>query len=113
MQEWYLVEHVGEPLALLLPVHVESPQGIIQRFATHRHLRRQRLFGEMLECTTQLEILGEIVLPVDTYHRLAGLSIVGITLERDIDLRTCVNDALIEDGHLARTVVYSIIGSFM
>ena len=43
MQEGQLVEHTCEPLALLLPVDVQTPQRVLQRLRTHRHLRRQRL----------------------------------------------------------------------
>ena len=44
VQEWNLVQHRGEPLTLLFPVHVQSPYGITQGFRSHRHLRGLRLF---------------------------------------------------------------------
>ena len=48
MEEGQTVEHIGEPLTLLSPVDVESPQHVAQRFATHGHLRGQRLLGQIL-----------------------------------------------------------------
>ena len=56
MQERYLVEHVGKPQALLLPVQVDAPERILQRFAAHRHLVGERLFREMLQGSADLEI---------------------------------------------------------
>ena len=80
MQTGQFVEHVGEPLALLLPVHVDAPERVVERFVAHRHLRGKRLFGEMLQRTAELEVLGEVVAPVDTHHRLSLLGVVGGTL---------------------------------
>ena len=33
----------------------------------------KRLFGEVLDSTAQLEVLGKIILPVQSEHRFAGL----------------------------------------
>ena len=44
MQERYLVEHVCKPLALLLPVHVHAPQGVVQGLAAHVYLGGEGLF---------------------------------------------------------------------
>ena len=38
VQQGQAVEQVGQPLRLLLPVHVESPDGVVQRFLAHGHL---------------------------------------------------------------------------
>lgn len=62
MEERHLVEHIGEPLALLLPVQVDAPKGVVERFGSHRHLVGQRLLREMLQGTAHLEILGEVIL---------------------------------------------------
>ena len=80
MQERQLVEHVGQPLRLGLPVQVQSPQGILQRFCTHGDFRCQRLFRQVLEGTADLEIFREVVLPVDTEHALALHAVLGIAL---------------------------------
>ena len=66
MQEWQFVEHVGEPLTLLLPVEVESPQGVVQWFTAHCHLGCKRLLTHLLQRTAQLEVLCEVIFPVDS-----------------------------------------------
>ena len=76
MQERYLVEHIGEPLALLLPVEVHSPERIVERLGSHVHLGGEGLLREMLQGTAHLEILGKLVLPIDAKHGLALLPIV-------------------------------------
>ena len=57
VQQGQLVQHAGEPLALCLPVDVDTPQRVLQRFGTHDYLRREGLFGEVLQRTAYLEIL--------------------------------------------------------
>ena len=51
MEQGELVEPVREELALLLPRHVEAPEGIVERFAAHRHLIDQRFLAEVHERT--------------------------------------------------------------
>ena len=97
MQEWNHIEHVGEPLAFLFPIEIDSPQRIVERFRSHGDLGGERLFREMSQCTAQLEILCEVVLPVDTKHCLSRLSEIRIALKRHIDGCTRINDTLIEN----------------
>ena len=111
MQEWYLVKHIGEPLTLLAPVEINAPKGVLQRFGAHGYLGSKRLFGEVLDSTAQLEVLGKIILPVQSEHRFSGLSEIGITLQRNVDSRTGIDDALVQDGHLTGTVIYRIVGA--
>ena len=111
VQEWYLVKHIGEPLTLLAPVEIDTPKGVLQRFGAHGYLGGKRLFGEVLDSTAQLEVLGKIILPVQSEHRFSRLSEIGITLQRNVDSRTGINDALVQDGHLAGTVIYRIVGA--
>ena len=111
MQERNLVEHVGQPLALLLPVQVHTPQRVVQGFGSHSDLRGERLLHEMLERTTHLEVLREVVSPVHSEHRLSRLSVVGVALERCADGRLGIEDALIENGHLARRIIDAIVGA--
>ena len=35
MEQWQFVKHVGEPLTLMFPVDVESPQCVVDRLSTH------------------------------------------------------------------------------
>ena len=111
MQEWNLVEHVREPLAFLLPVDVQAPNGVIQRFRTHAHLCGKGLLGEVLQRTTELEVLREVVSPVHTHHRLAHLSIVGIALKRHVHGRSCIKNALVQNGHLTGIVVNGVVAT--
>ena len=105
------VEHIGEPLRLGLPVDMQSPQGVLQGFTTHSHLRCQGLFRQVLQRTTNLEVLGEIVLPVDTEHTFSLHTVVVVRLQRDVDTSTCIDDALVEDGHLAGSIIDGIVAT--
>ena len=113
MQSGQFVEHVGEPLTLLLPVEVHAPKGVVERFCTHRHLRGQSLFGEVLHGTAHLEILREVVLPVQAEHRLPHLPVVGEALQRHVHRRSGIDDALVQNGHLAGIVIHRIVGAFV
>ena len=113
VQQRYLVQYVGQPLRLLLPTKVQAPQGIVQRLLAHRHLCGQCLLRQMHQRTTEDEVLGEVVFPVDAVHRLALHTVVGIRLQRDIDVRACIDNALVDDGHLAGIVVYRVVGAFL
>ena len=104
-------QHIRQPLTLFLPVDVQSPQGVVQRFTAHTHLRSERLLREMLESTTELEVLTEIILPVHTIHGLTLLTIVSITLRTGRDRCSRIKNTLIENGHLTSIVVHSIVGS--
>ena len=55
MQERYLIKQMSEPLTFFLPVDVESPQRIVQRFGPHVHLSGESLLGKMLQRAAQLE----------------------------------------------------------
>ena len=65
----------------------------------------------MLQGTANLEILGEVVFPIEAKHALALQTVVVIGLQRDIDTGTSVDDALIEDGHLASGIVDGIVAA--
>ena len=112
MQERYLVEHVCKPLALLLPTDVEAHEGVVDRLRTHRHLGREALFPEMLQRTAYDELLGEVVFPVYAEHGLSFHRVVALTLKRDVDRRSCIDDALVEDSDLARRIIDGIIDTF-
>ena len=101
MQERYFVEHGGEPLALLFPVKTQAPDGITQGFLAHRHLRGKGLLTQVHQRTTKGKTLGEFVLPVYTQHSFALHAVFGIRLERNVDISACIDNALVQDGHLA------------
>ena len=54
----------------------------------------------MLKRTAELEVLCEVILPVDAEHRLPLLSPFRIALQRHIDVGTCIYDALIKANEL-------------
>ena len=66
----------------------------------------------MLQGTGKLEVLREIVFPVDTKHRLALLREVALAFERYVDRGTSIDDALVQNAHLASVIVYGIVGTF-
>ena len=53
MNQRQAVQHVRQPLRLLFPVDIQAPDGVVQRFVTHGHLRGQRLFIEVHQCTAK------------------------------------------------------------
>ena len=112
VQERYLVQHVRQPLAFLLPVDVEAHEGVVDGLRTHRHLRCEALLREVLQRTAQLEVLREVILPVQTQHRLALHAVVGLALKRHVDVRARIDEALIEDGNLSRAIVNGVVGAF-
>ena len=65
----------------------------------------------MLQRTANLEILREVVLPVEAEHALALHTVFRIRFQRHVDVRTCIDDALVQDGHLAGRVVDAIVGT--
>ena len=99
MQEGQFVEHVGEPLALLLPVDIQAPQHIVEGLAAHCHLGGECLLIYTLQRTTQLEVLGEIILPVYSVERFSLHTVVTVALQRHVDGCSGINDALIENGY--------------
>ena len=109
MEERYLVEDRGEPLRLLLPVYVQPPDGVVQGFLAHGHLRDEGLLGEVHQRTTQLEVLREVVLPVQAYHRLSLHAVLGVRLQRHVHISACVDDALVQDGHLTGRIVHRVV----
>lgn len=103
------VEHIGEPLALVLPRHIEAPESVLQGFVTHRHLAREGLLVEVHERTAQLEVLGEVVGPVHAEHRLALHVEYGVALHGHVHRGACIEDALIDDGHRTHGVVDGVV----
>ena len=55
----------------------------------------------MLQRTTYLEILREVILPVEAEHTLALHAVFRVRLQRHVDVRSGIDDALVQDGHLA------------
>ena len=109
MQQRQLVQHSRQPLALGLPVDVQAPQRVLQRLRTHHHLGGERLFAEVLQRTANLEVLRELILPVKAEHAFPLHTILGIALQGHVDGRSCIDDALVENGHLAGRIVDTII----
>ena len=66
----------------------------------------------MLQRTANLEVLREVILPVEADHRLALHTIFRVRFQRHVDAGACVDDALIEDGHLTGRVIDAIVGTF-
>ena len=65
----------------------------------------------MHQRTCDCEVLREVVLPVYTYHRLSLHAIIRVRFQRHIDIGTCIDDTLIQDGHLASRVIDRIVGT--
>ena len=65
----------------------------------------------MLQRTTYLEILREVILPVEAEHTLALHAVFRVRLQRHVDVRSGIDNALVQDGHLASRVVDAIVGT--
>ena len=111
VEERNLVEHVREPLALGLPVDIDAPQRVAQRFRAHGNLRGESLLMQVLNSTANLEFLREFVFEVESEHALAYLSVVGIGLKAHVDGRSGVDIALVKNCHLAGRVVNAIVAT--
>ena len=107
MEEGNLVEHRREPLRLLLPVQVQTPDGVVEWFLTHGDLRDEGLFGEVHQRTTQLQVLREVVLPIHAYHCFALHAVLGVRFTRRLDVGLCVDDALV--GRIVHGVVRTFL----
>ena len=112
VDERNLVDEVGQPLRLCLPVQVQAPDGVVERFAAHGHFRRERLFRQSHEGTAQLEVLCEVVTPVQSEHRLSDHAVFLVAFEADVDIGACVENALVDDGDLTQRVVHLIVRTF-
>ena len=111
MEQRELVEQVGEPLALLLPRHVQTPDGVVQGLVAHGHLGGERLLREVHQGTANQEVLGEVVFPVHAKHGFA-FKRFGRAFQTDVDRRAGVENALVDDGHLAGGIVHGVVAVF-
>ena len=66
----------------------------------------------MLERTRQLEVAREGVFPVQSEHGFSLLPVIGVAFQRHIDCRAGIEDALIQNGHLACVVIDGIVRTF-
>ena len=113
VQQGQFVEHVGEPLRLLFPVQAQSPERVAQRLLAHAHLRGEGLLVQVHHRAAKREVLVELIVPVHAEHRLALHGIVGIRLEGGLHISTRIDDALVQDSHLACRVVHGVVASLL
>ena len=67
----------------------------------------------MHQGTADLEVLREVVFPVQAQHRLSLHAIFGVRLIRGSDIGSSVEDTLVDDGNLASRVVDGIVRSLL
>ena len=67
----------------------------------------------MHQRTSQLQVLVEVVLPVHTHHGIALHAVVSVRLQRHVHVCTCIDNALVQDGHLARRVVHRVVTALL
>ena len=109
IQERQLIQHIRQPLALTLIGGIQSPQGIPDRLIAQGCLGRQGHLRHVHDRTTDHEILGKLIIQVQTDHRLT-LHIVGrLVLQGDTDRRSTRNNTLIQDRHNTGGVIDRII----
>ena len=112
VEEGQLVQHVGQPLRVLFPVHMEAPQHVVQWFFVHPHFRGEGFLGHFHERTTDVEVLGEVIIPVHTQHRLAHEGEGVMVFQADTDIGACIDNALVDDPDNTGGVVHTIVGAF-
>ena len=111
MHKGEAVHEIRQPLALRFPRQVQSPNGVVQRFAAHSHLRGERLLAEVHERTAHLQLFGEIVLEIETEHRFALHAIVRIRFHRARNGCARIENALVQNLHRAGIVVHRVVRS--
>ena len=103
------VYQVGQPLAFFFPREVDTPQGVFQRFFSHVYFCGERLFVQEHERPTEREVLAHVVLQVESYERFALHAVVVVAFKVHAHVRTCVDDALVDDGHHAHGVIHRVV----
>ena len=63
--------------------------------------------------TADLEILREVIFPVQAQHCLSLHAVFGVRLIRGSDVGSCVEDTLVDDGNLTGRVVDGIVCSLL
>ena len=111
MHKGEAVHEIRQPLALRFPRHVQSPNGVVQRFAAHSHLRGERLLAEVHERTAHLQLFGEIVLEIETEHRFALHAIVCVRFHRARNGCARIENALVQNLHRAGIVIDGVVRS--
>ena len=109
IDERYFVYQVGQPLAFFFPREVDTPQGVFQRFFSHVYFCGERLFVQEHERPTESEVLAHVVLQVESYERFALHAVVVVAFKVHAHVRTCVDDALVDDGHHAHGVIHRVV----
>ena len=66
----------------------------------------------MLHGARQLEVFREVVLPVHAKHGFTLLAIIVVAFERHVDGGARINNAVGQDGNLARIIVDTIVRVF-
>ena len=93
----------------MFPVDIESVHGVDQRFVAHCNFAGKRFFIQMHDGSAQLEIIAEIIHPVDSCHGLALHAVLGIAFQLDAHAGACINNALVDDSHSTHTVIYGVV----
>lgn len=104
------VKHIGEPLTLLAPVEIDAPRVFFSGSEPMDTLVVSACSERCWIVPLNWKFLVNHT-PSSVRTSFSRLSEIGITLQRNVDSRTGINDALVQDGHLAGTVIYRIVGA--
>ena len=95
MQERQFIEHVGKPLTLFLPIQIQAPKRVVQRFFSHHNFVHQGLLGEMLKGSAELKVVRKVIFPIQTKHGFALHAIIIVAFKRHIHRRSGIQNALV------------------
>ena len=90
---------------------MESPQRVVERLASHGHFAGQRLFADFEIGTSDVEVLGEVVFPVQAQHGLAHQRVVFLAFEADAHVGSSIENALVDDGDGTVTIVNRVVAA--
>ena len=89
--------------------HVHAPNGVVHQFTTDGHLISDGLLTIMHNSRADMEILVDGIIQVQSQECLALHAEGGLILQRNTDVGTSVNNALVGDGHSTHGVVNLVV----
>ena len=63
------------------------------------------------ERTANLEVLREVVAPVQAQHRLAHRGVFRLALKTHVHFRAGIDDALVKNRHAAHRIIHRVVGA--
>ena len=104
-----LVKQVGQPHELGVERHVHTPNRVVHQLATDRYLITNGFFAVVHHSGTNVEILVDGIIQVQTQQSLALHAEGGLVFQRHADVGARIDDTLVSDGHRTHGVIHRIV----